>query len=349
MTSTALWTTPVGSYGGVARHVLDVARTGLPGWRLVVAAPGGELLSELEALGIETLPVEIGEGVPVLTAVRAMRGAIESVRPQVVHSHLARADVLAALATVGLPTKLVTTEHTIAADSSIYHSNAVKALGRKAMHHTRLRAADHVIAVSQFTADEMRRQWWPSCPVTVILNGVDRVAARTTATEPRFLSLSRLSPEKGVETAIRAFARLLTEIPDAHLTVAGDGPMGDELRELTRVLGIADHVSFPGFLDAREALESHAVLLQPARAENLSYSILDALAMGLGLVATRVGGNPELLPERCLVDVGDVDGLASAARAQLTDVDARPGVPDSVPTVREMCDRVAAVYDEVWS
>ena len=124
----ALWVSPVSNLAGVARHILDVARHGLPGWRLVVAAPEGPLLDELRGLDIPVHTLDVDQ--PVHRAVADLRGIIKRLDPHIVHSHLAKADFLATMAAVGLPATLVSTEHHIPEDPRVFHSSKAKAWSR---------------------------------------------------------------------------------------------------------------------------------------------------------------------------------------------------------------------------
>ena len=78
--------------------------------------------------------------------------------------------------------------------------------------------------------------------------------------------------------------------------MAGVGALEADLRARTRALGLADRVGFPGFVDAEKALADADVVAMLSVWENCSYTLLDAAAAGLGVVASPVGGNPEMLP-----------------------------------------------------
>lgn len=342
MTPTALWVSPVSNLAGVARHILDAARAGIPGWELHVAAPQGPLLDELAKLGIPSTPLPLEHGTT--RTASALRGIIGALRPRVVHSHLAKADFLVAAAAIGMPAKLISTEHGIAADPRLYNTNPVKAWLKQQAHSRRCRRFDRLIAVSHSTAEQIQRHWHPSTPVTVVLNGVDRPEYMP-ARQPgkRYLSLSRISREKNISAIVRAFA-LLDD--DATLTIAGDGPDHAAVARLVEQLQLGGRVSFPGFLDAQRALAEHDVLVQLSKWENASYALLDAAVNGLGVVATPVGGNPEILPPRCLVVAEEVDAVVQCMREQ-AELDARPVLRESWPTVAEMTQQIARVYMEV--
>ncbi|MDO5676874.1 MAG: glycosyltransferase family 4 protein [Propionibacteriaceae bacterium] len=342
---TALWVAPVSNLAGVARHILDVARVGLPGWRLIVAAPEGPLLEKLREHGQAVLPVDIAPEVPTLTAVRNLREVVRSVRPALVHTHLARADLLAAMATVGLPVKLVSTEHHIPEDRAMFHPNPVERKAMEVIHHLRIRRVSALMAVSESTRRDMLSYWKPNKGVTVVRNGVDRVS-NPVVREPgmRYLSLTRLSHEKNIEMTLRCFAAVHRQYPEARLTVGGSGPDSEALQSLAVRLGVKDAVAFPGFIDAVEAMATHDVLLQPSKSDNLSYTLLDAVAQGMGVAASPIGGNPEILPPHCIAPLDDDAAFTAVAIEQAQDVDRRPVLPPSIPAVEEMAAQVVAVY-----
>lgn len=160
----------------------------------------------------------------------------------------------------------------------------------------------------------------------------------------RILSLTRLAPEKNLETTLDVFARVHRLRPEARLTMAGEGPQTDSLRSLACDLGIDQTVTFPGFVDAPKALCQHDVLLQPSKADNLSYTLLDAVNHGLGVVASPVGGNSEILPPRCIFGLQEFDGMANAAIAQGLETKQRPTLVDRIPNTAEMARQIATIY-----
>ena len=339
----ALWVAPVSNLAGVARHFIDVARVGLPGFRLVVTAPEGPLLEELRALDCPVVPLDLDQPVPRVVA--QLRRTIAKLAPAVVHSHLAKADFLVAMASVGLATPLVSSEHHIPEDPLVFHGTKAKAYSRQAAHHARIRRFSQLIAVSGSTKRDMLRYWRPRVPVTVVLNGVDR------PTHPiergpglRVLSLTRLSAEKNVAMTLRAFAKVRETHPEATLSIGGTGEDAPALQRLAADLGLGDSTRFVGFVDPVKAMATHDVLVQPSKADNLSYTLLDATANGLGVVASNIGGNGEIVAPQCLVALDDVDGAATAIVEQGLHLDRRPTLPDAIPTVAEMTEQIVAVY-----
>lgn len=352
MTHHVLWVIPVAELGGVARHALDAASNGLPGYRMTVLCPEGPLAAALRGLNVPVIAAAIGPDAGMRASVAAVRRAVRTLRPDVVHSHLAYADVATVMALRSVPGRrgpaVVTTEHGISGTRGLYHSSPRMARARRAAHTARLARTDLLIAVAQSTADQVRRQWHPRCPVRVILNGAP--TPRSPSPRPddgrlRVLSLSRLSHEKRLESLLRAVERLRARHPDIHVTLAGTGPEEAQVRGLVTRLGLDDVVTMPGHVSADGAMAEADVLVQLSAWENCSYSILDAAAHGLGVVATPVGGNPGILPERCMVAADDAEAVASAVLVQGRDLDARPGLPQGWPSVADMCSEISEAYD----
>jgi len=352
---TALWVVPVSALAGVARHVLDVAGHGIPGWRHVVLCPPGPLADRLAATGAAVMVGPVGPQAGAARSVATVRHALRTLRPAVVHSHLAHADLVVAAAVPGTGAAHVSTEHGIAADDRVYHAGRGRSAAMAAVHAARLHRADAVLAVSEATAATVRDRWHPPrrLPVRVVRNGVDpvpladrRTPGPSSGDGPHVLSLARLSPEKRPADLVEAFAVLHRRHPTARLTLAGDGPLAEPLRRLRHDLGLDLAVELPGHVDPGPLLDTADVLVQLSVWENASYALLDALAHGLGVVATPVGGNPELLPQRCLVEADDRDAVAAAIESQ-AEAAARPELPEGWPTVAEMCDALAEAYAEV--
>lgn len=334
---------PVADLGGVARHVLDVVEEGIPGFEVVVLCPEGPLVDRLRAVGARIAVGRIGPDVGLSRSIRTLRSAASRLAPAVVHSHLAYADVVVAATPLPAGTVRVTTEHGIAGEDSVYHGSSWKSQLMARVHGARLRRFDGVIAVSEATKRAMLAKWGPKQEVHVVYNGVDRLpgyAARA-SDSLRVLALARLSPEKRIPQLIDAFARVHAQRADARLTIAGVGALDAELRRRVSDLGLADAVDFPGFVDPDAAMAGADVLAQLSVWENCSYSLLDAANRGMRVVASRVGGNPEIVTEAGLVDADDV---AQVARV-LLDADAVTTL-DDWPSVSDMTSAIAGVYAE---
>ena len=148
----------------------------------------------------------------------------------------------------------------------------------------------------------------PATKVTAIHNGVDlsrfgrvgqleaRARLALPANVPIIGTVGRLDPVKDQVGLVRAIAAIRVEYPAALLVVAGDGPCRAELAQVAATLGQADHVRLLGSRDDIPAvLSALDVFVLPSIAEGISNTVLEAMATGLPVVATRVGGNPELI------------------------------------------------------
>lgn len=125
---------------------------------------------------------------------------------------------------------------------------------------------------------------------------------------------------KGHDVAIQAVARLRQQGRQVRLVLVGGGRVHDDLRRLASTLGVDEVVDFRGALTRDEvavALSEADILVHPSRTEGLPRVVLEGMAQGLPVVATPVGGVPELVDDRFLVAVDDPQSLADAVQAVL--------------------------------
>src|SRR5438132_12648818 len=147
---------------------------------------------------------------------------------------------------------------------------------------------------------------------------------RSRGGEWRFVQACRLIEKKGLPTSLRAFAKFAALYPRSAITIAGEGPLLRELRELARELTIEDRVSFTGFISQvklREIFYASHIFLHPSETgrdgnqEGVPNSMLEAMASGLPVFATRHGGIPEAIENKVsgiLVNERDHRALADA-------------------------------------
>ncbi|MFI4969216.1 MAG: glycosyltransferase [Lysobacterales bacterium] len=156
-------------------------------------------------------------------------------------------------------------------------------------------------------------------------NAVDlaRFAPPGTAREPTapltFVYVGRLSQEKGVEILLRAWAEVFAQRPDRRLWLVGTGPAGDALEALAATLGCAGNVEFLGHrADVAPVIGAADCGLLPSFMEGLSNTLLEFMASGLPVIASRVSGSEDLVrpgSNGWLHEPGDVQSLAAALRA----------------------------------
>jgi cellulose synthase/poly-beta-1,6-N-acetylglucosamine synthase-like glycosyltransferase/glycosyltransferase involved in cell wall biosynthesis/O-antigen/teichoic acid export membrane protein len=161
--------------------------------------------------------------------------------------------------------------------------------------------------------------------ITVISPGVDSslVPAYAKTSYPSFLYLGRIRPYKNVDVAIKAFAEVVKNSPDARLTVAGTGENLRELVNLARRLGISESVSFPGRVDEKtkhRLLCESWVMVQPSAFEGWGITVMEANACGTPVIASDTVGLKDSVADLktgWLVTPGQVETWASAMKAIL--------------------------------
>ena len=159
-------------------------------------------------------------------------------------------------------------------------------------------------------------------PATVVHNGLwaeefQPVVPMASATDLLFVGEVRYL--KGIDLLLQAMVEL-RKVRSLSLTVVGDGPELKQYKDLAKSLGLADAVKFAGRLPIREALARGRMMVVPSRNESFPYVVLETVAAGVPILATRVGGIPEILPDAmtCHPTAGDIANHISAALANQT-------------------------------
>lgn len=351
---------------GADRQVLSLARkTGDLGFqaRLTVIGTGGggdALAAAGNACGIETETAnDIGKAGLAFTRQLAARLTREGF--DILHTHDYKSDLLGlrAAGRAGIP--VVATCHGFTESSSrlrLYKHLDILALKR----------FDAVIAVSNLLRDTLIRRGVPADRVVTIHNGIDstlpagdadhsllRDALGLREDDKVVLAVGRLSREKNFAMLIRAIALLAGDFPRAKLVIVGDGSQRQTLEDLCRRLSLSDKVVFAGYRSDVRALMplSHCVAISSLR-EGLPITLLEAMSAGRTVVATKVGGIPEVIrtgENGFLVTSADAADMADQLRAVLSDsVDTGKigaAARDTVVrdfTIEQMIEKTAAVY-----
>jgi glycosyltransferase involved in cell wall biosynthesis len=230
------------------------------------------------------------------------RRARRAPRPDIVYAHfLVPAGLIAALAQRA---PLVLTAH----GRDVRNVGAIP--GVAAATRLVVRRASAVIAVSDYLRRELEAKVPEARGKTVVVDsGVDleRFTVSAAPSSPAFVCVGALTQRKNVVRLANAFA-LAPVDGDATLTYVGDGPLRAQLenRDRVRVVGRVPHDAVPDYL--RDA----TVLAQPSLLEPLGQSLLEAMACGRSVVATRIGGPPEFVPPEAGVLVDPLDERAIA-------------------------------------
>lgn len=277
-----------------------------------------EVGERAEALGLRVLRIPC-RGQMDWAALRRIRGVIEQEGIELVHAHGYKADFYALLARRGTGVPVAATCH-----NWLGRTLATRAYG--ALDRYLLRFFDGIAAVSSSVADQLfeagvRRE------IRLIPNGVAPVPSENPSDLPNEFrqadrivvgSVGRLSAEKGTAFLIEAAAKICSELPNVQFVQVGDGPLRSQLEARVRELGIEQQFVFTGERrDMPRVYRSFDVFVLASLNEGMPMALLEAMAAGLPVVATRVGAVPELLgsPEvGCLVEPGDFNALADGMR-----------------------------------
>ena len=198
-----------------------------------------------------------------------------------------------------------------------------------------LREADAITACSEQTLTEAEEWFGESLRAKgqVVHNGVaahEAMAVPYSHPNPYILAIGRHVPQKGFDVLLRALAVLTgANLPKFDLILAGDGPEHPALRALAAELGVAERVHFPGRVEHDEALRLFAgslFFVLPSRKEPFGLVNLEAMMTGKAVIASRVGGVPEIVNDKqngLLVPPEDPAALARAIAQLMTNVPLR--------------------------
>jgi glycosyltransferase involved in cell wall biosynthesis len=291
---------------------------------------GAPAIPRLREQGVEPAHVPVANlGV---SAVRSMRRHIDSVRPDVVHAHLGTSDFTAGWAARSSSVPAVSTLHAM-----VWSRTGRSGVKERLFALSRRVGMQRVIAVSEFARDGYLKTGWdrPGRVITV-RNGVvgaarpgsgARVRAELglPADAPVVGMLTALRPEKNHAAAAAAIMRLRERLPDVRLLIVGDGPSRDEVAAAVAPLG--DAAVLTGYRsDVMEVLDAMDVLLHPPTADALPTALIEALAASVPIVATTVGGIPEIVEDGTsgiLVGTPDPETLAVTLERVLGSADLR--------------------------
>jgi glycosyltransferase involved in cell wall biosynthesis len=327
--------------GGLFRHVRDLAEAQHAAGHLVGivcdSETGGafedEALSHLApnlALGLKRLPMRRAIAPSDLAATARLLSQVRRLNPDVLHAHGAKGGAYARvigtiLRASGSRVVRIYSPH---GGSLHYDQRAFSGRVYFAAERALQAMTDGFVFVSQFEADTYARKvGQPKVPVTVAPNGLApeefvRVAPHPNARD--FLFIGALRDLKGVDVFIEALAMLRDELGrDATAVIVGEGPDADRYASMVDAFGLGDAVTFRGPMPARDAFPLARAIVVPSRAESMPYIVLEAVAAGMPIVATNVGGIPEIFGplSTLLVPPGEVRPLADA----LADLLAHPG------------------------
>ncbi|ARU61902.1 hypothetical protein CBW65_13315 [Tumebacillus avium] len=293
--------------GGMRRHVLDLIH-GLRevGLTVTVACPQ-EMRGERELQGVSSVPLEIIDSVSPMKDMLAVRQLVKLLRDQpfdLVHLHGAKAGLVGRIALRSLPTPppCVYTVHNQVLPRGGLVKRVLNTLERRLAPET-----DRVIAVSRrLEQDVVARHGIPPWRAVTIHNGVDHAALLPREHARQILgcedsdrliigAIGRMVAEKGFSTLLEAFTILLARGVDAELVLIGDGPLLSDYQRQAGKIGPA-RVRFLGEVpQARRLLSGLDIVVQPSHAEGLGLVPIEAMLAGCPVIASDVGGLPEVV------------------------------------------------------
>lgn len=335
-------------------------------WLLVEPRkPVQELVAQASALGVPTVRLTIRHDADVTLIWRLTR-LLRRERPSIVHTHLIHADLYGTLAArLARVPRVLSSRHN---DDRLRRRAPVRLLNRALWH-----ALDAGIAISHAIRDfSIRVEGAPADRIHTIHYGLDpatlpilpaaRADLRTRLGLPQDTvligSVCRLIAPKGLSYALRGFAAMAAEFPQAHYVIAGDGPLRQPLQQEVQSLGLVSRVHFLGWQgDVYPVYAGLDVFLAPSLREGFGLVLLEAMGYCLPVISTTVSAIPEVVLDGqtgWLVPPRDALALEIALRAALSDQAERQrrGAAgrqrlEAEFTVAAMVERTAALYSRL--
>jgi glycosyltransferase involved in cell wall biosynthesis len=320
-----------GTNGGAQEHVFNLLSR-LDRERFephLVALSPGSAIRKIERLGV---PVVVIDHADDSAAVVALASHLDDLDADVVHNHMFRAEVVGTRAATELGRSGGRRPYVV----STVHSSRLRSAADRALLRALTSEMDQLIAVSRSIERKIRKERGNDVPVTLIYNGVD--LERYDHQEPCCTLrdefgmepgsqivgvVARLEPEKGHQTLIEAWPHVLREVPDAYLLIVGEGSRREFLEEWAAAHKVAHRVIFTGRRDDIPAVTAALdVAVLPSWREAQGLSILEAMALSRPVVASDVGGIPEMIEDGVtglLVEQDNPVALAAAIVRLLQD------------------------------
>ncbi len=313
-----------GTNGGAQEHLhslvtrLDASRYDVS----VVALSTGSAVRRLQRAGVAVLVIDDPDD---SIAVGALAAHLSEVRADVVHAHMYRAETVATRAVIALGEAGQRRPYLTAT----IHSSRIRSLEDQQHLRELTPHMDRLIAVSRAIEHKLVDEQRTAAPVSLVYNGVDlerydNQEACCTLPEEYGMEpgsqivgvVARLEPEKGHPTLLEAWPAVLRAVPDAYLLIVGEGSRRDALEAQARELRIAHRVVFTGRRDDVPAVTAALdVAVLPSYREAQGMVILEAMALSRPVVASAVGGIPEMIEDGVtglLVPPHDAEALAGA-------------------------------------
>lgn len=309
--------TPV---GGLFRHVRDLARgqkdlghdVGLLCDSLTGGAGATQLLQTAEAhcsLGIRRIAISRMPGLGDLSGARQTIAHAKHIKADIIHCHGAKGGVYGRLAARSLGLPSIYTPHGGSLHFKWMSPSGFIFLGAEWLL-ARLGCGFH------FVCDFEKREFDRKIGIggnrsTVIHNGLwpeELELLKPVGNASDILFIGELRDLKGVDLLIAALGKVRRS-RRITATIVGDGPESERYKAMVAAAGLTEDITFAGRLPAAEALRRGRVLFIPSRNESFPYVVLEAMAAGVPVFATEVGGIAEALPQELMFPPEDVDAI----------------------------------------
>ncbi|MBI4274026.1 MAG: glycosyltransferase family 4 protein [Rhizobiales bacterium] len=323
--------------GGLFRHVVDLVRgQSAQGHHVGLVADsrtGGTRADEaLDAiipilkLGISRLPMRRHIGPSDIAAIVHVSRRIAGLDPDIVHGHGAKGAAYARLAAPGHRAIRAYTPH---GGSLLYRPGTLASRFYVMLESVLMPRTDLFLFESSYSWDIYRAKVGaPRGLVRIVRNGIDAVEFKEILPAPDaadIVFIGELRPVKGIDTLLDALALLRRAGQELSCIIVGGGPSRKQLEAHADELGLRNAVKFLGPMPARDAFALGRLMVVPSRAESLPYIVLEAIAAGIPLISTNVGGIPEIFGplSDTLIDPDDSAALTRAIEAARADPDAK--------------------------
>jgi glycosyltransferase involved in cell wall biosynthesis len=312
--------------GGVFRHVRDLCEAqhaaGHQVGLICDSTTGGpfeeQLLDSVRpflALGLERFPMRRNIAPSDIAATFRLMRQVRSLHPDVLHAHGAKGGAYARIIGTLLRASGTRVARIYSPHGGSLHYDPRSRSGRVFFAAERMlgRATDAFVFVSRYEADAYAEKVGrPKKPVAIVRNGLRPEEFEPVAPAPEardFLFIGELRDLKGTDVFIEAVGRI-----GASAVIVGAGPDKERYEAMVGDLGLAGRIAFRDRMPARQAFALAHCLVVPSRAESMPYIVLEGVAAGLPLIATRVGGIPEIFGTAAnrLVPPGNAEALAAA-------------------------------------
>jgi glycosyltransferase involved in cell wall biosynthesis len=318
------------TFGGAETQVVSLAgELTAHGWSVSVVSllEPDAYVRVLEDGGISVHSLHMSRRIPDPRAICRLRKLIRQLKPDVVHCHMFHANILGRVTRLSTPVPVViSTVHNLRETSerggpTWYKEKLYQLTDRLADMTTIICNAAFDRYVQVGAVREHRTQVVPNFIDTsgFLRDRERRIVARNildVGNDFVWLAVGRLVEQKDYPNLLRAVRSIGSQ--GMKVLIAGAGPLGPELREMTETLGLTETVRFCGTApDMRDFYSAADAFVMPSAFEGLSVALLEASSMGLPAVVTNAGGNAEIVQERItgyVVPCGDSDALSAAMR-----------------------------------